>query len=48
LTFHDGVEMEVALCEWLQIQETNFYHDVSFFKLKQRWAKWIVVPWDYG
>ena len=25
--FHSSEEVEMVLCEWLQMQETDFYHD---------------------
>jgi hypothetical protein len=38
--FHSSDEVEMAVCEWLQTQEPNFQHNVSF-KLMIRLDKYI-------
>lgn len=42
-TVHNSVEMEVASCEWLHIQDTNVDCGVILFKLESQWDKWINV-----
>jgi hypothetical protein len=38
--------MEMAVREWLQMQEIDLYSDV-IFKLVPNWDKWINVLGDY-
>jgi hypothetical protein len=35
----------MAVCEWLQMQEPNFYHN-RIFKLVPRWVKCINMLMD--
>jgi hypothetical protein len=44
--FHSTDEVKMAVCEWLQKQEPNLYHNVSF-KLMLRLDKYINVPVAY-
>jgi hypothetical protein len=43
---HNTQEMEMALHEWLQMQEPNF-HCNRIFKLVPRWNKCMQVHEDY-
>jgi len=39
-------EMEMAVCEWLPMQEPDFYHKV-IVKFMTRWGIYISVAFDY-
>jgi hypothetical protein len=41
--FHSFEEVEMAVREWLRMQEPDFYPD-GIFKLVPRWDKCISVP----
>lgn len=41
-TFHNNEEMEVAVCEWLWVQELDFYHN-RIYELALRRGKCINV-----
>jgi hypothetical protein len=38
--FHNNEEVEVAVCEWLQMQDCDLYHDRSF-KLVPRFNRCV-------
>jgi hypothetical protein len=44
--FHNNEEVEMAVGEWLRMQEPDFYRD-GIFKLVPRWDKCINVLRDY-
>jgi hypothetical protein len=43
--FHNNEEVEMAVGEWLRMQEPDFYRD-GIFKLVPRWDKCISVLGD--
>jgi hypothetical protein len=44
--FLSSEEVEMAVSEWLRMQEPNFFGD-GIFKLMPRWDKCITVLGDY-
>jgi hypothetical protein len=45
--FHNNEEVEMAVGEWLRMQEPDFYRD-GIFKLVPKWDKCINVLGDYA
>jgi hypothetical protein len=41
-TFHNDEEVILSVCEWLRMQESNFYHN-GILILMPRWDKYITV-----
>jgi hypothetical protein len=44
--FHSNEEVEMAVSEWLGMQQPDFYRD-GIFKLVPRWDRCIGVVGDY-
>lgn len=40
--FHNNDEVEMSICEWLPMQETNFHGD-GIFKLVPGWGKYVNI-----